>query len=233
MAVAQPKNGSDMKLIIFDFDGTLADSLDIFIEATNHLAQRYGYSPIDNSQIPQIRSLSSRELIQQIPVARWQLPFFLHKLRQEVRQLSPKLQLFDGISEALTQLDQEYSLGIVTSNTKATVETVLTEQGLDPLFQFIHAGHGLLGKARILRRLLRQYHLQPTEVVYVGDETRDIEAAQQAQVAAIAVSWGFNSRAVLEQQQPNIVIDHPRELLTAIRHSQSVPYPTTYKDSRD
>ncbi|MGB7413363.1 MAG: HAD hydrolase-like protein, partial [Thermosynechococcaceae cyanobacterium] len=155
-----------MKLLIFDFDGTIADSLEVFIEATNHLADRYGYPPIEPHQIPLIRSLSSRELIQQIPVARWQLPFFLNRLRQEVRALSPKLQVFDGISEALIELEQEYCLGIVTSNAKATVETVLKDNGLNSLFQFIHAGHGLLGKARILRRLLKQYSLQPTEVIY-------------------------------------------------------------------
>lgn len=210
-----------MKLLIFDFDGTIADSLAVFIEATNRLADRYGFPPVEQHQIPLIRALSSRELIQQIPVPRWQLPFFLNRLRQEVRQLSPKLQLFDGISDALTELEQDYCLGIVTSNAKTTVETVLKEQDLDSLFQFIHAGHGLLGKARILRRLLHQYRLQPTEVIYIGDETRDIEAAQQAHLTSIAVSWGFNNRAILEQQQPDIVIDHPRELATAIEQSRS------------
>ncbi|MGF1600401.1 MAG: HAD-IA family hydrolase [Thermosynechococcaceae cyanobacterium] len=214
-----------MKLLIFDFDGTIADSLEVFIEATNHLAQRYGYPPIEAHQISKIRSLSSRELIQQIPVARWQLPFFLRRLRQEVRELSPKLQVFDGISEALIELEQEYCLGIVTSNAKTTVENVLRGQELDPLFQFIHAGHGLLGKARILKRLLKQYGLQPTEVIYIGDETRDIEAAQQVQLATIAVSWGFNNRVVLEQQQPDIIIDHPSELFTAIKQFQGLMLP--------
>jgi phosphoglycolate phosphatase len=208
-----------MKLLIFDFDGTLVDSLEIFIEATNRLTQKYGYPPIETSQIPQIRALSSRALIQQIPVARWQLPFFLQSLRREVSQLAAQLRLFDDMKEALSDLkDQGYCLGIVTSNAQSTVENFLTTQELDPLFDFVHAGRGFLGKARILRRLVKRYRLPAAEVIYIGDETRDVEAAQQAQLATIAVSWGFNSRVVLEQQQPDMIIDDPRALLTAVQH---------------
>jgi phosphoglycolate phosphatase len=220
-----------MKLLIFDFDGTLVDSLEIFIEATNRLARKYGYPPIATSQIPQIRALSSRALIQQIPVARWQLPFFLQSLRQEVSQLAAQLRLFDGIKESLSDLkNQGYCLGIVTSNAQATVENFLSTQELDPLFDFVHAGRGLLGKARTLRRLVKRYRLPTAEVIYIGDETRDIEAAQQAQLATIAVSWGFNSRVVLEQQQPDTIVDDPRALLSAVeqlvmKNACDVPHP--------
>lgn len=216
--MASVKSGEGMTLVIFDFDGTLADSLEIFIEATNRLAAKYGYPPVDLSQIPQIRALSSRALLQEMPVARWQLPFFLRGLRREVQQLSPKLCLFDGVHEVLTGLHRQgHRLGIVTSNAKATVEEVLTAQGLDHVFEFIHAGHGLLGKAPILRRLARRYRLPPTEVLYVGDETRDVEAAQTVQMVAIAVTWGFNNRTVLEQQQPDVIVDHPSDLLATVQ----------------
>ncbi len=205
-----------MKLIIFDFDGTIANSLEIFIEATNCLAQKYGYPTVENDKIPQIRALSSRALIKQIPVPRWQLPFFLQNLRQEVHQRKEKLRLFDGMKDTLTALKaQGYRLGIVTSNTRSTVDSFLNTQQLDSLFDFVHAGRGLLGKARILRRLVKQYRLQPAEVLYIGDETRDVEAAQQVSIATIAVSWGFNSRVVLEQQNPDVIIDDPRELQAA------------------
>ncbi|PZD75280.1 Phosphoglycolate phosphatase [Acaryochloris thomasi RCC1774] len=207
-----------MKLLIFDFDGTLVDSLEIFIEATNCLAKKYGYSPIETSQIPQIRALSSRALIQQIPVARWRLPFFLQGLRQEVSKLATQIQLFDGAKEALTDLKNEgYCLGIVTSNAQSTVENFLVTQDLNTLFDFVHAGRGLLGKAGTLRRLVKRYRLQPSQVIYIGDETRDIEAAQQVQIPSIAVSWGFNSRVVLEQQQPDMIIDTPDDLLLAVQ----------------
>lgn len=205
-----------MKLLIFDFDGTIVDSLETFIEATNCLAQKYGYPAVGNDKIPQIRALSSRALIKQIPVPRWQLPFFLQNLRQEVNQRQEKLRLFDGMEDTLTALKaQGYSLGIVTSNTRSTVDSVLKTQQLESLFDFVHAGRGLLGKARILRRLVKRYRLQPSEVLYIGDETRDVEAAQQVAIATIAVSWGFNSRIVLEQQNPDIIIDYPRDLQAA------------------
>ena len=120
------------------------------------------------------------------------------------------------MKDTLTALKaQGYRLGIVTSNTRSTVDSFLNTQQLDSLFDFVHAGRGLLGKARILRRLVKQYRLQPAEVLYIGDETRDVEAAQQVAIATIAVSWGFNSRVVLEQQNPDVIIDDPRELQAA------------------
>jgi phosphoglycolate phosphatase len=54
-------------------------------------------------------------------------------------------------------------------------------------------------------------------VIYVGDETRDIEAARKIQIQVIAVSWGFNSREVLAEQKPDFLISHPSQLIEVVR----------------
>jgi phosphoglycolate phosphatase-like HAD superfamily hydrolase len=67
---------------------------------------------------------------------------------------------------------------------------------------------------------LRKESLNPEEVVYVGDETRDIEAAKKSQIKVIAVTWGFNSKQVLAAQNPDFLIDRPEELIKVIESLQ-------------
>jgi phosphoglycolate phosphatase len=64
--------------------------------------------------------------------------------------------------------------------------------------------------------VIKQRQIKPETVIYVGDETRDIEAAKKANVQVIAVSWGFNSPEALARENPNFLIDHPWELLEVI-----------------
>lgn len=61
--------------------------------------------------------------------------------------------------------------------------------------------------------LLRKYGIRPEETIYVGDETRDIEAARKTNIEIIAVSWGYNSKQLLEKQKPDFLIDKPRQLV--------------------
>lgn len=206
-----------MNLIIFDFDGVIADSFDVLVEATNRLAGEFGYPHVSPTQIPHIKNLSSREMIQQFAIARWKMPFFLRRFRQELNQLTPNLRLVDGMKELLEDISQQgYRLGIVTSNARQNVEEFLHLQELDHLFEFICAGQVLLGKARILKQLVKRYRVTPKQVLYVGDETRDIEAAHRAGLRIIAVSWGLNSRDILAKHNPDVLIDRPEELLAAV-----------------
>ena len=127
------------------------------------------------------------------------------------------LELVDGMRDALLDINQQnYSLGIVTSNSRQNVENFLYLQGLYHLFEFIYGGQVLSGKARVLKNLARPNRIKSKQLMFVGDETSDVKAAKQAGLANIAVSWGFNNREVLVESAPDILIDHPEQLLAAI-----------------
>ena len=206
-----------MNLIVFDFDGTIVDSLVILIKTTNSLAKDFGYSSISSSQIPFLRTLSLREMIQQLGIPKWKLPFFLRRFRQELNQFVSDLQLIDGMKETLLELErQDYRLGIVTSNSRHNVEDFLKLQKLNHLFEFIYGVQVFSGKKQRLKKLVKLNQLKPQQLIYVGDETGDIKAAKEARVTNIAVSWGFNTQEVLAQKAPDVLIDRPEQLLTAI-----------------
>ena len=204
-------------LIIFDFDGTIADSLVIFIEATNRLAKDFGYLQVSSSQTTHLRTLSLREMIQELGIPAWKLPFFLGRFRKELNQLMLELQLVNGIKEALFEIKhQGYRLGIVTSNSRQNVEKFLLLQELNHLFEFIYGGQVLSGKARALKKLIRLNRVNPQQLIFIGDEKSDVKAAKQVGLSSIAVSWGFNDRSVLLEHTPKVLVDRPQQLGTAI-----------------
>jgi phosphoglycolate phosphatase-like HAD superfamily hydrolase len=203
-----------VKVIIFDFDGTLADTLDAVVSITNRLAGEYGYKQTTLDELAQIRRLSSREIIKQSGISIFRIPFLLKKVRDCLRNDIHKLNPIEGIKEAITQLKKQGNcLGILTSNSEENVKIFLEKHGMQDLFSFIYSEPTLFSKHKILKKFMRINNLTPEEVIYVGDETRDIEASKRIPIKVIAVSWGFNSGEALAKQNPDFLIQKPSELI--------------------
>lgn len=203
-----------MKILIFDFDGTIADSFDLVLAISNRLAEEFGYPQTCPEDVNHLKNLSSREIFRRSGVSFLRLPFLLRRLRIELNREIRQLQPIPGIQEALWALKRQGNrLGIVTSNSRENVIAFLETQNLLELFDFVDSGLTLFGKSRVIKRTLRQYRLDPTTVIYVGDETRDIEAARRTGVQAVAVTWGFNSSRALGAEYPDFLIHSPAELV--------------------
>jgi phosphoglycolate phosphatase len=199
--------------LVFDFDGTLADSLETLLLISNRLALEFDYPQVTNREFQRLRSLSSREILKQSRVSFWRLPGLLRRLKQEQRRLIGEIEPIAGVAAVITQLhDRGVRLGIVTSNSQENVEAFLRHHNLRHCFEFVYAGT-VFGKGKLLRRMLRQQGLRGDEVIYVGDEVRDIQASQQADLRVCSVAWGFNTAEVLLASQPTLLIHDPRELL--------------------
>jgi phosphoglycolate phosphatase len=205
------------KVIIFDFDGTIADTLEAVVNITNSLADKFGYLPVDADDINKFRNLSSLEIIQQSGINWFKIPCILAELKYLLSEQIHLMTLIDGMKETLINLkNQGYILGIMTSNSASNVEKFITNNSLNNLFEFIYGSLPVFGKSRKITALITQAQFNPENVIYVGDETRDIEAAKKSKIKAIAVTWGFNSQAILAKYQPDFIINHPQELLHII-----------------
>ncbi|WP_299408838.1 HAD-IA family hydrolase [Acaryochloris sp. IP29b_bin.148] len=206
-----------MRLIVFDFDGTLADSLGIFIEATNRLAKDFRYEPLNSTQVELLRKLGIQEIAQELGIPKWRSLCYLQRFRQELTRSIDDLALVEGIDTALHSLKAEgYRLGIVTANSRRNVGHVLQKYKIDHLFEFIYGGQILSGKSRTLKRLARHNASHPKELIYIGDEINDVKAANQAALMSVAVSWGFNDRSVLAEQGPDYLLDNPEQILVSL-----------------
>jgi phosphoglycolate phosphatase-like HAD superfamily hydrolase len=204
------------RLVVFDFDGTLADSFAACLAVGNQLADEYRFRPIERAEVDELRDLTWQQLRRRLGIPLWRIPGMLARGNRLLHHQQQEVSPVAGITSALAALPEDGTeLGILTSASVDRVERFLRSQQLDR-FSFVAGSTSLWGKARRLRRLRKQHGLDAGALLYIGDETRDVEAAQRAGVACLAVSWGFNSAAALTRCQPDWLIHQPRELPVAI-----------------
>jgi phosphoglycolate phosphatase len=209
------------KVIIFDFDGTIADSHDLLLEITNRLSEEFGYQPVEPKDLLQLKNLSSKEIVDRSKIPIFKLPFLLRRVKLEVNKQIAQLKPIPGIEKSLFELKKRgYQLGIITSNTRDNVSAFLENNQLQELFNFVYATPSIFGKHKTIKRFLLQNQIDPHKAIYVGDETRDVNAARASNVKVIAVGWGFNSSQVLAEYEPDFSIERPEQLVNAIEQWQ-------------
>jgi phosphoglycolate phosphatase len=108
-----------IKVIVFDFDGTIADTQAILLEITNRLAPQYGYLPIDPEEVSRLKNLTSREIIKQSKIPRYKIPFLLRKVQQELGKEIERLQPIPGLESCLLELNK---VAPVTNETLTPLE---------------------------------------------------------------------------------------------------------------
>lgn len=208
----------DIKYIIFDFDGTIADTIDLAMHIFNKVAKEFNCEPIKEKDRDLIRSKRPQELLKSFGVTRLQLTSIILRLRKEMSYAIPNMKIVAGINNALREINNsEFRLGILTSNSRDNVKAFLENNDLIDIFEFIYSEKNFFGKKKIINRMLNHEQISKRNVIYVGDETRDIEASKKAGIPVIAVTWGLNDREILAMAQPDQIIDSPDNLLACIK----------------
>ncbi|HYD78973.1 MAG TPA: HAD hydrolase-like protein [Paucimonas sp.] len=201
------------QLIIFDFDGTLADSFPFFLDTVDLLADTHGFRRIDRSQLDTLRGFDAMQIIRHVGLPLWKLPRLGAHYKSLMAERAGAIPLFDGVPGMLRRLAQAgMTLGIVTSNSYDNVAAVL---GADNMALISHweCGASLFGKAGKLRRLVARSGCARQAVLCVGDELRDIDAARKAGLACGAVAWGYAHAHALQARQPTMLFASIDELI--------------------
>ncbi len=190
------------KLVMFDFDGTLANTFPLFCELCVEITEKFALRRIAPHEIDTLRGLETSAILASLGVSRWQLPVIMKHARTRMAEQSSRIALFDGMSALLQELaDAEVRLAVVSSNQESTVRTVLGDNLSSRVHHFA-CGVGLFGKARKVRGVVRDASRDTTVTsatsALVGDEGRDIEAASRAGVTPIAVTWGYATTEALQ-----------------------------------
>ena len=197
--------------LIFDFDGTLADTLSAIIKILNGHAREYQITPLGDKDVENLRGMSNIEILKKYHVPFIKVPTLVLHTQKELHQRIDQVELFPGIRDLILSLKRRsFGLGILTSNSRENVQKLLRARDLD-VFDFIHTESNFFGKTRALQHLLQKHGLREDGVIYIGDETRDIEACQRAGIAVIAVTWGFHRRDVLRAKNPTFLVDSAAE----------------------
>ena len=209
---------SSKPLLIFDFDGTLANTLETGIEIFNELAESYNLKTVTADEARELRKLNTRALLDQLGFSRLMAVKLAAHIRKVLHERMEDVELFAGIREAVLELHEDgFQMGILSSNSADNVRTFLGRCDLLGCFSFIEAGVSLFGKPQRILNVMKKEKADPNRVIYVGDETRDMEAARKSKVSGLAVCWGANEREAMETEGPAYCIDEPAELIRVAR----------------
>ena len=202
------------KTLIFDFDGTIADSFETFVRTLEEVLSKS--QNLSENEIENLRGLSLRDIIKQLGITKWQLPKVIYRGRRLMAERTSQVEIFDGIQDAIHKLSRDYDLYILSTGSKSAIESFLARYELQDYFKSIIGDVGISGKARSITKLIKINILSKVDCIYIGDETRDIKAARKAGIKILSVGWGFNNVAALESEEPDSLILNPQDLVAKI-----------------
>lgn len=203
------------RLVIFDFDGTLADSFPWFIDAFDQAALRFRFQRPDRDRIHELRELDARQILARHRIAPWKVPFVARFLRKQMESDIGRIALFPGVDAALETLAARgLRLGLLSSNSYGNITRVLGAR--TRCFRHFECSASLFGKTSRLRRLIIASGVTADQVIFVGDEIRDAQAARRARVPFGAVAWGYTELSSLAAHGPVVTFSSVDELVTKL-----------------
>jgi pyrophosphatase PpaX len=209
-----------LPVVLFDLDGTVVDSGAIILASMRHAAKEVlGVEPPEEELLAAVGGPGLEAQMHALAPDRVDELVSVYRAHNE--PLHERLASCEGIDEVLVRLkDQGRRLGIVTAKRRATVELAFAQVPLAHLFETVVGGDETArhkpDPAPLLlaaERLSADVH----DCAYVGDSPFDVRAAKAARMDAVAVTWGgIHTRATLEAEQPDAIVDTPEELLDVL-----------------
>jgi len=207
-----------VKIILFDFDGTIADSFDNFLEIVDIVSDKYHLNKVSPNEIDSLRSEGAINVLRKLKIPIYKIPFIARDIKKMQKEKMLEIKPFKNLPEVLNELNKMgFKLGILTSNARENVSEFLEMNNIN-VFEYIYDNASLFGKDRTINKFVKNQNIQKDDLIYVGDEIRDIHGCQKAGVKIISVSWGFNSKVGLEKNHPDYLIDKPEEILEIIKN---------------
>lgn len=204
-----------MKSVIFDFDGTIADTLPLAIECAEEVL---GQLNLTDKKIEKYRNMTVLRLVKELKVPVHKIPKYAVYARGYIKKRRNEIKFFEGISETIKTLNSHgYQLYIVSSNSVENINFLLNKMDLGPNFKSVVGGVGVFGKTIALKSIIRKFKIDKNLVTYIGDEVRDIKAAKKVGVPIISVTWGFNGKKILSENNPNEMVEKPTNLIEKIK----------------
>jgi phosphoglycolate phosphatase len=210
----------NIKVIAFDFDGVLVDSLHHNIAITNAACSKFNSKKdVTVEDLQNIDRMAFDDVAELIGVPRENFKLCLEQINRQLVETYDSLLPFPGIMEALNTLSQtNLHLIIVTHNTQLAVNAFLEKHKVLNYFSLIMGAETPGEKAEKLASAGKKLNVSSNEIIMIGDSAGDITSAIEAEVIPIGVAWGFQKPKKLIAAGAAKILKKSREI-AYIKHN--------------
>ena len=197
------------KCAIFDFDGTLANSKAVALGVINQLAETHGFPKFSPEKATMMHG-QEKTLLSKFPL----IADDFYRLYKESIQEIP---LFDGIRDLLVQLrNLGVEIAVISSNEESNIREYFLNHGMSFITE-VYTSNDLYGKDTMIDDFCEKHQYSKDEVIYIGDEVRDIRACHKSGINVIWVSWGYDAEEHALVEKPTFTAHEPSELLAFMK----------------
>ena len=210
-------------LIIFDWDGTLIDSIDWIASCLQNAAKHCGLIIPDSQAAKDVIGLSIKKAMETLfpdtddTVQQQLVASYSHEYH--AKQIS-KTDLFPGVYDMLVHLNRGgYQLAVATGKNRAGLQKALQATGTEELFCITRCADETASKPdpKMLNEIIRHTKIANERTLMVGDSIHDLQMAVNAQISFVAVSCGAHPEEFLLQHNPLLCLQNPAQLLAYLR----------------
>lgn len=198
-----------MRYIIFDFDGTLADSMPVIVS----IAEEMVGIDITDEDIARFRNMTARQVLKEAQIPLYRIPGLLVKGKSIMAGRVDRVGIFPGLKDVVEKLAEDHVLYVVSSNGIGIITSFLKRHKINQYFTRVYGNVGLFSKAQAIRKVTKREGFVVDDAVYIGDEVRDIEAAKRLRMKIISVTWGYNGEEILSRYNPDYLVTKPKEIV--------------------
>ncbi|MGB0834618.1 MAG: HAD-IA family hydrolase [Psychrobium sp.] len=212
-------NSSDLKLVIFDWDGTVMDSVAKIVDAMQMAAKREGLPVPSDAQVKDIIGLSLLPALSQLfgELNQQQIDDMAQFYKEAYLALDKKPSpLFDGITEVFESLaKRDIKITVATGKSRVGLNRLIEQTGLGHYFCDSMTADEAESKPhpQMIDDILTRQGVDKSQVFMVGDSTLDLIMAKNANVKALGVSYGAHDKSRLLAVNPVAVVDDAKSLL--------------------
>lgn len=201
-----------VKNIIFDFDGTIANTEALAYHIYEMIVSEYEINKLTKDEFEDLKKVSMYEKFKRHQISIFKLPKLASKAVRILSQMMDEVDPYGGMIDTIKLLHEKgFNLFIVSSNSKKNIKRFLDRHDLN-VFTGIFGRARYFGKEKILLKLLKKYDLEGHSTVYIGDEVRDIVSCRNVGIPILSVTWGFDDPEFLYQENDGSVVDTVEQL---------------------
>lgn len=202
-----------MSTVIFDFDGTLADTFPLVVDITYKITHAKRLRP---EKIEALRAVPLLQAARSLGGKPWDIPFLILFTRRAMYPRMGEVHAFAGTVAAVKRLrNNGHRLLVLSSNRERNVRAFLRYHGIEDCFSGIYQC-SVFRKSAGIRSVIERKRLAARDTYYIGNEAADIDAAQGAGIKAIAAAWSGQDVEALSRSQPQAVAYEPREIIALV-----------------